>query len=325
MTATVTQLGARALRKIGIAIVADTDRPAPAAIVAQAELASRALRAVGINPAPIGTGTATGITYAGPALATAALLKLAVIASDETPSSTDQAEALTRVSDVHDVLAGADYVTWALAAVPADVAEFYIIMTANLLAPQFGKPANMDAFTGAQGMVRAQALSGTYGQTLAVAKVAEVHEVLNAAGLVSWAVSAVPSGLAEAYVRMTAALLAPIFGYQQDAPGRAADKAGWDDGLASARRAAVISGGLALAEQKIQAVHYSLEARGRTRWTLYDLPVYVEEDYVLLAAVLLAPECGVKADPNWGPQAEMDLMRILALPSEREPVRAVYF
>ena len=309
MTATVTQLGARALRKIGIAIVADTDRPAPAAIVAQAELASRALRAVGINPAPIGTGTATGITYAGPALATAALLKLAVIASDETPSTTDQAEALTRVSDVHDVLAGADYVTWALAAVPADVAEFYIIMTANLLAPQFGKPANMDAFTGAQGMVRAQALSGTYGQTLAVAKVAEVHEVLNAAGLVSWAVSAVPSGLAEAYVRMTAALLAPIFGYQQDAPGRAA----------------VISGGLALAEQKIQAVHYSLEARGRTRWTLYDLPVYVEEDYVLLAAVLLAPECGVKADPNWGPQAEMDLMRILALPSEREPVRAVYF
>jgi hypothetical protein len=41
--------------------------------------------------------------------------------------------------------------------------------------------------------------------------------------------------------------------------------------------------------------------------------------------VLLAPECGVKADPNWSELAERDLMRIVSLPSEREPVRATYF
>ncbi|MGD0108363.1 MAG: hypothetical protein ABSC06_30640 [Rhodopila sp.] len=428
MTATVAQLGARALRKLGVAIVADASRaaadsvttaaaiaarvllelgipvaesarPAAAAIVAQPDLASRALRAVGVNPAAIGTGTATGITYTATALATASLLKLAVISAEETPSALDQAEAVARVSDVHDILVGADYVTWSVAAIPAAVAEFYIVMASNLLAPEFGKPANMDAFTGAQAMIRQQALSGANGQALAVAKVAEVHEVLNTAGLVSWLITAVPSGLAEAYVRMTAVLLAPVFGYQQDGPGRAADQGAWDAALTSVKRAAAIAGaqaraqdkveavqqeinalglvtwttaaipaavadpmaamaamqmgpefgremdpklyafhqsrirlvsmggpsGQALAEQKVMAAHYSLEARGLTRWTIYDLPVYAEEDLVLMAAVLLAPECGVKADPNWSELAERDLMRIVSLPSEREPVRATYF
>jgi hypothetical protein len=428
LTATVAQLGARALRKLGIAIVADasrpasgavmtaadvaarvlldlglpvaeTDRPPPAGIIAQAEIASRALRAVGINPAPIGLGTATGTTFAAAALATAALLKLTVIASDETPSATDQAEALARVNDVHDILAGADYVTWTAATVPAAVAEFYIIMAANLLGPQFGKPASAEAFSAAQAMVRVQVLSGAPGQALAVLKVAEVHEVLNAAALVAWDVGNIPLALAQPYVEMTAVLLAPIYGYQQDAQGRAADKTAWDSAIATVRRAAVIRGALsratgqvqavqaeinalglvswdsdhipaslgeamaalaglqlgnefgretdpkafalaedrvrkvsmggpagqALAEQKVRAVQYSLEARGRARWGIFDIPSWAEEDLVLMAATLLAPECGVKADPNWYAAAEMDLMRIVSLPSEREPVRATYF
>jgi hypothetical protein len=83
--------------------------------------------------------------------------------------------------------------------------------------------------------------------------------------------------------------------------------------------------GQALAEQKIRAVQYSLEARGRARWTLFDIPSWAEEPLVLMAATLLAPECGVKADPNWYAAAEMDLMRIVSLPSERQPVRATYF
>jgi hypothetical protein len=428
MTATVAQLGARALRKLGIAIVADSarpangatttaadvaarvllelgipvaeaDRPPAAGIVSQADLASRALRAVGINPAPIGIGTATGITYAIAQLATAALLKLAVIASDETPSALDQAEALNRANDVHDTLAGADFVTWTAAAIPASVSEFYIIMTANLLAPQFGKPANMEAFTGAQAMVRQQALSGTFGQAIAAGKVVEVHEQLNGLGLVAWTVAAVPQGNASDYVTLTASLLAPIYGFQQDAPGRAADKIATDAAMESLRRSQVIAGaqaravgkvaavqaelnalglvtwddntipasladpmasmaamqmgpefgramdpklyafqedrvrrvsmggpaGQALAEQKVKAAQYSLEARGRARWTIFDVPVWAEESLVFMAAVLLAPECGVKADPTWGEQAERELMRIVSLPSNREPVRATYF
>lgn len=425
---TIAQLGARALRKLGVAIVADASRPgegstltsaaiaarvlldlgipiaegsrpASAGTVSQAELASRALRAVGVDPAAIGLGTPSGTTFDGATLATAVLHKLAVIASDETPSTTDQAEALARVTNVHDMMNGLDFVTWTLASVPAAVAEFYIIMAANLTAPTFGKPASMEAFQAAQTMLRQQALSGSYAQALSAAKVVEVHETLNAAGLVSWAVSAVPLAHAQSYVQMTAALLAPIMGYQQDSPSRQVEKAAWDAAISDVRRAGVVQGALAraqakvlavlaelndlglvtwtadavpasvadavaslavlqmgpefgkefdpkvyafqidrvrrismggpagqaLAEQKIKAVHYSLDARGWTRWSLYDVPTYAEESYVMMAAVLLAPEVGAKADPNWGQMAEMNLMRIVSLPSEREPVRAAYF
>jgi hypothetical protein len=320
MTTTVALLGARVLRKLGVAIVAATASPAPAGIVSQADLASRALRAVGINPAAIDSGAPTGIVYNCAAIATEVLLKLAVISSEETPSTPDITEAVSRVEDVHDILAGADYVTWTVEAIPASVAEFYIVMAANFLAPQFGKAASQDAITAAQAMIRQQALEGPYGQALAVLKVAEVHEVLNTSALVTWLVSAVPVGVAEPYVRMTASLLAPIFGYQQT------EKDAWQVGAAAVRRAAIIAGGQALAQQKIMAVQYSLEARGLTRWGgVYDIPTWAEEIMVLLAAVLMAPECDVKADPNWGPAAERDLMRIISLPSERQTVQAVYF
>lgn len=445
MAATVAQLGARALRKLGIAIVADASRPAAATpvtaaavaarvllelgipvseaerpivlgstlgffvlgidrlneqpIVSQAELASRALRAVGVNPAPIGIGTATGVIYTSGQLATSVLLKLSIIAADETPSALDQAEALARVKATHDILAGTDSITWTVDAVPANVADFYIIMAAQLTAPQFGKPASMEAFNAAQAMVRQQALSGVYGQSLAVLKVNEVHERLNAAGLVWWSVAAVPLSRADAYVQMTAALLAPIYGYQQDAPSVAASRAASDAAEASLRRAAVIAeaqaraadrvsviqselnalglvtwtinaipaavvdpmvsmavlqmgsefgkefdpklwefnvtrirqiamggpAGQALAEAKVRAAQWSLEARGRARWTMWDAPRWAEEPLVLLAATLLGPECGVKIDPNWAQMAEMELMRIVSLPSNGQPVMATYF
>jgi hypothetical protein len=297
------------------------------------------------------------------------------------------------------MLAGLDYVTWNDVSIPAAVAEGYIVMTANLLAPQFGQPANMEAFTAAQAMIRQQALSGAFAQALAMAKVSEAHEQLNGLGLVAWTIDAVPTQNASDYITLTASLLAPIYGFQQDAPGQAADKIATDAAMASLHKSQVIEGagaraadkvaavqnelnalglvtwddnsipasladaiaamatmqmgpefgrefdpkawafhedrvrrvamggpaGQALAEQKIRAVHYSLDARGRTRWNLASVPEYVEEPYVLMAATLLAPECGVKADPNWYAAGEMDLMRIVSLPSQREPVQADYF
>lgn len=445
MAATVAQLGARALRKLGIAIVADASRPAagatvtastvaarvllelgipvpeaqrPAApgaslgrfvlgtdslneqpIIAQSVLAARALRAVGVNPAPLGSGTGTGLIYTSTQIATSTLLKLSVVASDETPSAVDLAEALVRVHGVHDIVAGSDYVTWGIDTIPGAVAEFYVIMAANLLAPEFGKPASMEAFNAAQTMIHQQALSGVFGQSLAMDKVVEVHERMNAAGLVSWGVTEIPLAQAEAYVLMTAALLAPVYGYQQDAPSVAASRAIIDAAEASVRRASVIAGaqtraadkvtavqnelnalgmvtwtasaipaavvdpmaalavmqmgpefgkefdpkmwefninrirmvsmggpaGQALAEQKVRAAQWSLEARGRARWTMWDVPKFAEEPIVLLAATMLGPECGVKVDPNWAAAAEMELMRIVSLPSNLGPVRATYF
>lgn len=426
--ANVTLLGARVLRKLGIAIIADADRPgdlasasaavvaaqvllqlgvpvaegdrpAAAGVIAQAEIASRAMRSIGIDPQSVDTGTATGIVYTAAALATSALVKLSVIAPDETPSTLDLAEAVARVSDVHDMLTGLDYVVWGVNAVPAGVAEWYIVMASNALAPQFGKPANLEAFQTAQDMVRKQGLSSDFGQSLAVAKVVEVHEFLNAAGLVSWSVDAVPLSQGPAYVQLVALLLAPVMGVQQDPQSRALDRAAWDGAVADVRKASVVAGALsraigyvnnaqnelsdlglagwdpdnippsmvdplaalaslqmapefgkdadpkdyafaldrvrkvamggaagqALAVQKVQTVHYGLEARGHTRWSIYDIPTYAEEDYVLLAAGLLAPEFQMKADPAWASMAEMDLLRITALPTLHQPVRGVYF
>jgi hypothetical protein len=94
--------------------------------------------------------------------------------------------------------------------------------------------------------------------------------------------------------------------------------------MGDARRAATVRGAQMLAEQKVRAVHYSLEARGRVRWTLSSIPDFAEEPYTLLAAMLMAPEVGAKADPSWA-LAEQDLIRIVSLGSEREPIRATYF
>jgi len=428
MTVTLAQLGARALRKLGISVVADSlspasappltsaavaarvlrelgipvaesDRPAAIGTVTQTEIAARALRIVGANPATLTPAIASAIIWTPGDVGKAALLKLAVIASDETPATLDQAEATARASAVHDILATADYVTWPATAIPNSAFEYYVIMTANLLAPEFGKPATMEAFLAAESAIRQQALSGAYGQAIAEGKVAAAHEEANALGLVQWPVSAVPVSQAEAYVRMTAAHLAPI--YRPDTPeAQAAAAASYAAAMDSLRAAARVRGmqaraiervaavheelndqnlvtwtvdtipasmadayaamasltlgieggkafdpalyagniarirglvmggaaGQLLAEQKVRAVHYSLEARGRTRWTLLDVPEWAEESYVMLAATLLGgPETGVKADPAWAETAERDLMRIVSLPSEREPVRAVYF
>lgn len=318
-------LGSRVLRKLGITIVANSSRQTPASVVSHTDIAARSLRAVGANPATLMDSLSSGTVSTIDAVATAALLKLAVIASDDAPSSLDQAAALQRASSVHDGLVGMDYVTWVNSAIPGAALEYYIVMTANLLAPQFGKPASLDAFTAAQSAIRILALSGTYGQALAEVKVAAAHEELNALGIVTWSLTTIPAAMAEAYVQMASALLAPI--YKSETPeDRQANGAAFSAGMSRIRLMAMGGpAGQALAEQKVLVAQYSLEARGRARWTIYDVPVWAEEPLVFKAAVLLAPEFGQKVDPSWDQQAEMDLMRIVSLPSEREPVRATYF
>lgn len=427
MTVTVAQLGARVVRKLGIAIVDPALRPTPAAIISQGDIASRALWAVGVNPVP-GTGATdtsvvsatsvaqfalrdlgvnpadlgsytSGPTFTWNQIATQALIKLAVYAPDETPTALDQADAAMHTLAVNDQMMALDYVNWPATAIPSRVLEPYLIMACNLIAPGHGKPANMDAFVAAQEMVRQQALigpiaqmraetrvgtvhgelaaqglahwgvggipiwasdcyvtlvaqtlapmygkpvdaearatalarlrrsvlSGPNGQAIALNAVIEAHESLNAMGVLTWPISAIPAGQADAYVQLTAAILAPTYGYQQDAASRQADRAAADAAKVSIRQASIAAGAPALAEAKVRAVQWSLEARGRARWTLFDIPRFAEEPIVAMAATLMGPECGVKPDPNWTPMAEMELMRIVSLPSNRDPVQATYF
>ena len=436
MTATVAQLAARALRKLGIAIigdaqrpgagpissvldvasrvmrelgvpVADADRPAAEPPVSKAEVAARSLRMVGIDPAVMDmanynnglTNYNSGLRFNLGDVARQTLLKLGVIAPEETPSPADLLSAEGRVTNVHNQLAEMDYVTWSLYSIPSAYVEHYVTMACNLLGPQYGKPLAPELFIAAQETIRRIALSGARGQAFAEAKVVSVHEGLNAAGLVAWGVNQVPAAHAEDYAAMVATLLGPLFDHLQDAGSRGADQTEWTAAEARIRKASILRGsygraqdrvraiqselnalglvswdadhipaaaadalasmaamqmgaefgrpmeakayadmearirrismggaaGQALAEQKVRAVQASLEARGHARWTIHDVPFYAEEPLVFMAATWLAPECGVPADPAWWAAAELDINRIISLPSEREPVRASYF
>src|SRR5580765_77103 len=112
MTVTVATLGERALRRLGVTVVAAADRPA------------------------------LTVTIPPVSLATGALVELGVIAADEAPAPADAALAASKVAAVHDALVAQAVVPWGLDAVPQAVSEEYIKLTANVMASSFGKPGD---------------------------------------------------------------------------------------------------------------------------------------------------------------------------------------
>lgn len=217
MSATVADLGARVLRRLGIAAVAASDRPAPAAAIGVDEIAKRALILLGVS------------------------------ASDEDPATK----------------------------YPLDFA---------------------------------------YARDKATA----LHESLVGQGLASWPASAIPLAVSEEMVRLTAMHLAPAF-------GKAADPAQLDAIEARIRRVSLLLTAPALAEQAVMDVHSNLDARGKARWSCQDIPDYAKNPYVLLAANLVAPQFGLKADPAAEVTAMRALAQVIALPSAGAPIRAEYF
>ena len=309
-----------------------------------------------------------------------------------------QARAEARVAAVHDELVAAGIADWAVDAIPSGAAEGYVMLAMHALATTYGRAPDPAMAANGAATLRRLTLSGARGQRLAEQKVRQAHEALNAQGIVSWAVAAIPAAFVGDYVAMAAILLAPVMRGERGPQDRAADAAAWDAAEARVRRAGnvrdaeerallrvrqvhdeiaglgltdwtvntvpafavdayvstvaammtedgkpvdpavltmgmerirrlVISGpaGQRLAEQKVRAVHASLDARGRVQWSLYDMPEYAEQPYVMMAASLLAQPVGVKADPNWWLAAERDLWRIVSVPPLRQPVVAAYF
>jgi len=346
MTATVAQLGARAIRKLGIAIVVDANRPGAAApktsadiaddmlrqmgivvpeaarpgavgtvtqaeiaaralrdvginpiagvaqpggLVAGGDIAARALRAVGIDPAATGGFIGSGVTLTLAQIAIAALVKLAVIAPDESGTVVadhpeDYADALARAGSVHDMLVGVDYVTWTSALIPDAAAEWYIVMVANLIAPGHGKPAALDAFNAARAMIRELAISGPFAQALAADRVNSVHDRLTAHGLTDWVVTAIPASVSDAYVDLVAQALAPIYGKPADP--RVAEMA------RDAIRVQVLSGprGQALAVLRVAAVHEELNSLALVSWLLAAVPTWAADYYATLTSIRLSPD-----------------------------------
>ena len=202
-----------------------------------------------------------------------------------------QALAEGRVTSVHEYLAGKNLVAWAAAAIPARVAEPYVTLTMQALAPMVKASVSAEDAVAAENAVRIMALSGAYGQTLAETKVTQAHEDLNARGLVAWTSSAIPTAAADAYAMMAEMSLA-------SAVGKAADAKMYDAG-ASMVRDLVLSGAYATAfgTAALTNVHDGLVAAAVAPWAITAIPAAVAESYTALVSAQLAPTYNKAPDP----------------------------
>lgn len=186
MTISADEIGERALRRLGVALVPLADRPALTTMV---------------TPATIATG---------------ALIELGVIASDETPTATDQALALEKVTRVQDSLAAQALVWWSNAGIPQALAEEYTKMSAAMMATSFGKAGDLTAFQAMESRVRQVALVLS-APDHATAAALGVHNEMETLGLVRWSSQDIPDAIAGAYETKTTFSLAPLFGKPADA------------------------------------------------------------------------------------------------------------
>ena len=168
------------------------------------------------------------------------------------------------------------------------------------------------------GVIAADETPAALDQSLALGKVDAVHDSLVSRGIVSWASSAVPQYAAEEYTKLTALVMATSFGKQ-------ADPAQWPALEERIRRAVLVQRAPDLATQAVMSVHQDLAARGKVRWTVFDIPVHVEDPYVMLAAYSLAPEFGMNPSQDDAKIAEVSLNRYISLPSSGERVPVEYF
>ena len=222
-----------------------------------------------------------------PARAEAALRRLAL------SGAVGQAQAEAAIAAVHDALAARGLTTWPAHGVPQSVADEYAAMAAAQLAPTTGAPFDPAALAAAEDRVRQVALLRTAWDQ-AQTTLRAIRAELEGAGLAAWVGDAVPAALAEPLISMAAPRLAPAFGRAPDPAASAA---------AEARvRRVLLSGpaGQARAEECVRTVHAGLQAAGRTRWTLFDVPDFAEEPYAAMAAFLLAPTPSASAPTQPG-------------------------
>lgn len=168
------------------------------------------------------------------------------------------------------------------------------------------------------GVVAAGEASEPADQAAALAKVQAVNEAQVAAGNASWTADAIPLAVSEEMVMLTAAHLAPMF-------GKAVDREAVPSVEARVRRAAMLARAQADAEQAVHDVHAALDARGRARWSVFDIPDHAERHYVALAANILAPQFERQADQLAEARAERHFAQTTSLPSTGEPMAPAYF
>jgi hypothetical protein len=149
-------------------------------------------------------------------------------------------------------------------------------------------------------------------------KTRALHDSLVAQGLVAWTADAIPAAVSEDMVRLVALHLAPAF-------GKTGDPAQLDAIESRIRRISLLATAPQVAEQAVMDVHAGLDARGVTRWSVFDIPDHVEGPYVVLAANLAAPQFGLPVDQAAEVRALRELAQVIALRSSGGHVRTEYF
>lgn len=181
MTVSIATIGQKALRRLGVRVVPLDDSPTLTEMV------------------PVAT------------IATAALVELGVIASDETPIPSDQALLLDKVASVHAALDAQGVVWWSKDAIPRAFAEEYTKLAASWAATSFGKSADPQLVASLEARVRkgAMVLSSDDQANQAVQA---VHDNLVMRGVARWSVFDIPNPVGDAYSVLAADRMAPLFG-----------------------------------------------------------------------------------------------------------------
>jgi hypothetical protein len=178
--------------------------------VSVSEIAERTLRRLNVTVVPLDDRPTMTEMVPVATIATMALVELGVIASDESPSPTDQALALDKVASVHAALDAQAMVWWDATAVPRAFVEEYTKLAAAQMASSFGKvvdPANVALF---EGRVRRGAM-GIASHDIAVEGVMAVHTDLVGKGIARWSSNDIPEMAAMPYEMLAAYELAPKF------------------------------------------------------------------------------------------------------------------
>jgi hypothetical protein len=179
-------------------------------------IGQQALRRLGVRVVPLDDSPTLTELVPASTIATAALVELGVIASDETPSASDQALMVDKVASVHASLDAQGVVWWSSDAMPRAFVEEYTKLAAAYAASSFGKSIDPAVVALLEGRVRkgAMVLSADDNAQQAVQA---VHDDLVMRGCARWTTWDIPEAVGDAYAVLAADRLAPLFGMDTDA------------------------------------------------------------------------------------------------------------
>ena len=178
-------------------------------------IAQKALRRLGVRIVPLDDSPTLTEMVPFDTIATAALVELGVIASDEVPIPTDQALMLDKVASVHAALDAQGVVWWVAGSVPRAFVEDYTKLTAAQAASSFGKAVDPAIVAMLEGRIRKGVMVLSADDNAQQAAQA-VHDDLVMRGIARWSSLDIPNALADPYATLAADALAPLFGGDTD-------------------------------------------------------------------------------------------------------------